>query len=284
MARMRCVESSRRVGGWLSNVYEDDYIVEKDDGSCYKTFTTYEEAKLYQDYLQQQENQEKLVFEQKRTADETAALRKATEERNRIERERAFRPPFPPPPRQVIDPEYQEWLQFKKATDPEFAKWKREKEEAARRMEEARRRSAREAEQKRISDELARKKKEDESRRKKEEELRPYEDNILAKKKLPCQLRVKVAKETYREDVMIRCARDSAISVFNALKQNPNLTPKVRTIIAKKENPPVYTPPVNNPSTTNISTPSADEDGIGCFGWFVIIAIIAGIILYITNS
>lgn len=95
MARMRCVESSRRVGGWLSNVYEDDYIVEKDDGSCYKTFTTYEEAKLYQDYLQQQENQEKLVFEQKRTADETAALRKATEERNRIERERAFRPPFP---------------------------------------------------------------------------------------------------------------------------------------------------------------------------------------------
>ena len=154
----------------------------------------------------------------------------------------------------------------------------------ARRMEEARRRAAREAEQKRIADELARKKKEEESRRKKEEELRPYEDNILAKKKLPCQLRVKVAKETYREDVMIRCARDSAISVFNALKQNPNLTPKVRTIIAKKENPPVYTPPVNNPSTTNISTPPADEDGIGCFGWFVIIAIIAEIILYIANS
>ncbi len=294
MARMRCVESSRRVGGWLSNVYEDDNIVEKDDGSCYKTFTTYEEAKLYQDYLQQQDNQEKLVFEQKRTADETAALRKATEERNRIGRERAFLPPFPPPPRQVIDPEYQEWLQFKKATDPEFAKWKREKEEAARRMEEARRRAAREAEQKRIADELARKKK--------EEELRPYEDDILAYKKLSCQLRVKVAKETYREDVMIRCARDSAISVFHALKQNPNLTPKVRTIIAEKENPPVYTPPVNNspttkkenspvytplvnnPSTTTISTPPADQDGIGCFGWFVIFAIIVGIILYITNS
>lgn len=239
---------------------------------------------MYQDYLQQQENQEKLVFEQKRTADETAALRNATEERNRIEREQAFRPPFPPPPRQVIDPEYQEWLQFKKATDPEFAKWKREKEETARRLEEARRSAAREAEQKRIADELARKKKDDESRRKKEEELRPYEDDILAYKKLPCQLRVKVAKETYREDVMIRCARDSAISVFNALKQNPNLTPKVRTIIAKKENPPVYTPPVNNPSTTNISTPPADEDGIGCFGWFVIYAIIVGIILYITNS
>lgn len=266
----------------------------RDDRSCRKRFKWREEedlAEAYYNHLQSLDNQLKTYHEQKRAADEQKraadeleALRKATEEKNRIERERPFRPPFPPPPRQVLDPEYQEWLQFKKATDPEFAKWKREKEETARRLEEARRRAAREAEQKRIADELARKKKEDESRRKKEEELRPYEDDILAKKKLPCQLRVKVAKETYREDVMIRCARDSAISVFNALKQNPNLTPKVRTIIAKKENPPVYTPPVNNPSTTNISTPPADEDGIGCFGWFVIIAIIAGIILYITNS
>ena len=111
MARMRCVESGRRVGGWLSNVYEDDYIVEKDDGSCYKTFTTYEEAKLYQDYLQQQENQERLVFEQKRTADETAALRKAIEEQNRLNNQR---PPFPPFPRTPpIDPEYLEWKREK---------------------------------------------------------------------------------------------------------------------------------------------------------------------------
>lgn len=108
---MRCVESGRRVGGWLSNVYEDDYIVEKDDGSCYKTFTTYEEAKLYQDYLQQQENQERLVFEQKRTADETAALRKAIEEQNRLNNQR---PPFPPFPRTPpIDPEYLEWKREK---------------------------------------------------------------------------------------------------------------------------------------------------------------------------
>lgn len=117
MARMRCVESGRRVGGWLSNVYEDDYIVEKDDGSCYKTFTTYEEAKLYQDYLQQQENQERLVFEQKRTADETAALRKAIEEQNRLNNQR---PPFPPFPRTPpIDPEYLEWKREKarKATE-----------------------------------------------------------------------------------------------------------------------------------------------------------------------
>lgn len=236
MAKMRHVKSDRRVGGWLSDVYEDDYIVEKDDGSCYKRFTTYKEAELYQAYLQQQENQEKLVFEQKRTADETAALRKATEEKNRIERERAFRPPFPPPPRQVIDPEYQEWLQFKKATDPEYLKWKIEKEAAARRQEEARRRAAQEAEQKRIAEELARKKKEAELRRIKEEELKPYENDILAKKKLPCQLRVKVAKETFREEVMLQCVYDSETSVVDALRYNPNITDKVRNAIyGKKE-------------------------------------------------
>lgn len=108
MARMTCVKSGRRVGGWLSNVYEDDYIVQKNDGSCYKVFTTYEEAKLYQDYLQQQENQERLVFEQKRTADETAALRKAVEEQNRLNKQRPpFSPPFPHTP--PVDPEYLEW-------------------------------------------------------------------------------------------------------------------------------------------------------------------------------
>lgn len=30
--------------------------------------------------------------------------------------------------RQVLDPEYQEWLQFKKETDPVYLKWKKEKE------------------------------------------------------------------------------------------------------------------------------------------------------------
>lgn len=138
MAWIKPVESSRKVGGWLSNVYENDYIVTKNDGSCYKCFTTYEEAKLYHDYLQQQENQEKLIFEQKRTADETAALRKATEERNRMERERPLRHPFPQRTNQILDPDYQEWLQFKKETDPKFANWKKAKEETALRLDEKR--------------------------------------------------------------------------------------------------------------------------------------------------
>ena len=127
----------------------------------------------------------------------------------------------------------------KTMTTAEFGKmlhaWKREKEEAARRMEEARRRAAREAEQKRIADELARKKKEDELRRIKEEELKPYEDDILAKMKLPYQLCVKVAKETFREEVMLQCVDDEETSVVDALMYNPNITDKVRKAIYEKK-------------------------------------------------
>lgn len=275
MARIRCVESTRKVGGWLSNEYEDDYLVEKDDGSCHKVFTTYKEAELYQNYLQQQENLEKLASEQQRTADEIATLRKATEERNQIDRERPFHLPFPQTGKQALNPEFQEWLQFKKATDPEFAKWKRAKEwkeEAARIAEKSRWRAAAEAEQHRITVELARKKKE-------EEVLKSYEEDILNRKKLPCQLRVKVAKETFREEVMLRCVRDSAISVFNALKQNPNLTSKVQTLITKRENP-----LVNNSSISKNPSSPHDEDGIGYIGWIlIIIAIIVEIILYINS-
>lgn len=65
-------------------MYENDNIVQKDYSSYYKVFTTYKEAKLYQGYLQQQENQKRLVFEQKQITDETAALRKAVKEQNRF--------------------------------------------------------------------------------------------------------------------------------------------------------------------------------------------------------
>lgn len=232
------------IEGTWSRKYE--YVeIFRDDHSCRKRFKLREEedlAEAYYNHLQSLDNQLKTYHEQKRAADEQKraadeleALRKATEEKNRIERERPFRPPFPPPPRQVLDPEYQEWLEFKKATDPEFAKWKREKEETARRLEEARRRAAREAEQKRIADELVRKKKEDESRRKKEEELRPYEDDILNQKTLSLECRLKVAKETFREEVMLQCVYDLETSVVHALMRNPNITDKVRKAIDEKK-------------------------------------------------
>lgn len=158
--------------------------------------------------------------------------------------------------------------------------------------QEARRKAEQEricAEQKRIKAEQERQKKETEERKKREEELKPYEEDILNKKKVPCQLRIKVAKETYREEVMLRCVRDSAISVFNALKQNPNITPKVKSLIDKKENSRIYIPPVNNYSITDVSSPvntevNAPKEEIGCFGWFMIVVIVMGIIWLLINS
>ena len=211
-------------------------------------------------------------------------LGKLLKKKNRRDRERPFRPPFPQSTRQVLDPEYQEWLEFKKATDPEFLKWKQKKQEAQRKVEEERRRAAQEAEQKRVAAEQERQMKAAEERKKKEEELRPYEEDILNKKKVSCQLRIKVAKETYREEVMLRCVRDSAVSVFNALKLNPNLTYKVREAIQKKE----YQPPIPAQTSTPLTpspTPSEPESGgFGCFWFIVMLCIIGGVIFMISNG
>ena len=151
--------------------------------------------------------------------------------------------------------------------------------EARRKAEEERIR----AEQERIRAEEERRKKEEKERKKKEEELKPHEEDILNKKLVPCQLRVKVAKETYREEVMLRCVRDPAVSVFNALKQNPNLTYKVREAIQKKE----YQPPIPT-STSTPSTPSpipseSKSSGSGCL-WFIIVLCVIGFIITIISN
>lgn len=156
-------------------------------------------------------------------------------------------------------------------------------QEAKRKAEEERRRAAQEAEQKRVAAEQERQMKAAEERKKKEEELKPHEEDILNKKLVPCQLRVKVAKETYREEVMLRCVRDPAVSVFNALKQNPNLTYKVREAIQKKE----YQPPIPT-STSTPSTPSpipseSKSSGSGCL-WFIIVLCVIGFIITIISN
>lgn len=95
------------------------------------------------------------------------------------------------------------------------------------------------AEQKRIAAEQERQKKEaeerlrraEEERKQKEAELRPYEEGVLGRKILPIEMRIKVARETSKEEVMMLCAKASIASVVEALKQNPNLTPKVRETI-----------------------------------------------------
>lgn len=94
---MSVVQSNRRVGGWLSQVYEDDYHVQRDDGSMSRYFENYDEAEVYLQHLQAMDDRERLISEQKRAADETASLRREIERRNKQEEERLkFRPPAPP--------------------------------------------------------------------------------------------------------------------------------------------------------------------------------------------
>lgn len=248
MARREFIE-----GTW-SRQYEYVEIC-RDDYSCRKKFKLREEEDLadaYYNHLQSLDDQantfreqkraadeqKRAADEQKRAADELEALRKVTEEKSRRDRE-YFRNQFPQPAKQVLDPEFQEWLEFKKATDPEFVKWKKAKAERARKAEEERRHAMQEAEQKRIAAEQERRKKEaeerlrraEEERKQKEAELRPYEEGVLGRKILPIEMRIKVARETSKEEVMMLCAKTSIASVVEALKQNPNLTPKVRETI-----------------------------------------------------
>lgn len=114
-------------------------------------------------------------------------------------------------------------------------------------------------------------------------DLSAYEGAILSKNKVPHKIRIRVAKETCKEAVMLRCVRNSAVSVFNALKQNPNLTYKVREAIQKKE----YQPPTPAQTSTPLTpspTPSEPESGgSGCL-WFIIVLCVIGFIITIISN
>ena len=162
----------------------------------------------------------------------------------------------------------------------------RAEQEAKRKAEQERIRAEQKAERKRVAEEQERIRIAEEKRKKIEDILKPFEDDMLQKKKVACKDRVKVAAETYREEVMLRCFRDSAVSVYIALKQNPNLTPKLKSMIQKRDTPipvkshPTSTPlPPSPPPTQN----NDNDNDIGCFGVLVILAIIVGIIILIIN-
>lgn len=91
----------------------DEYVVQRDDGTCYKRFKDYSEARHYYNYLQQLDDQKRTVAQN----DEIIANQKRLLEMHSYNTRIPSRPQVI---RQVLDPEYQEWLQFKKETDPAF--------------------------------------------------------------------------------------------------------------------------------------------------------------------
>lgn len=66
-------------------------------------------------------------------------------------------------------------------------------------------------------------------------DLAGYEDALLRGEKLKANIRRKVAKETRNEKVLWMCIRDTAITVVTAAKENPILTPEMKTAISKEE-------------------------------------------------
>lgn len=146
----------------LGRYYEDDntpwgdYVVYSDEGRILRKFPDNElgraQAEAYFHEVQQLDNQKKII----------------SQNQELINSQRA--PRFPQPSRQILDPEYREWLQFKKETDPEYKKWKRQKEQEEARVRAEQERVRIEAERKREQERIERERIEAERRRKQAEE------------------------------------------------------------------------------------------------------------------
>ena len=147
MAEIRCTFGGRRDT-------LDGYIVQRDDGTGYRRFSDNQEweARDYYNSLQALDNQEKsnrLQEENLKIQQANFKVQQANTNNSRLGFNRNFPPP---PPRPNYDPEYAEFLKWKKETDPEYVKFKQEKA-----------RNAAEAEQRRL-EEGARKQKEQEQK------------------------------------------------------------------------------------------------------------------------
>lgn len=107
------------------SAYEDAHdnliwVVERSDGEGRKEFRSHDEAESYKNYLQSLENQEKALSQNQQIIDNQNKII----EQNRISQQT----PRIQRVKQVLDPEYEEWLRYKKATDPDYQKWKAEEE------------------------------------------------------------------------------------------------------------------------------------------------------------
>ena len=109
----------------LISCYDDAHgdtiwVVERSNGSSddRKRFYTYEEAELYMNYLKSVEDREQGLVQQQQIIDNQQKLIELQKEQQRR----------PQVSRQVLDPQYEEWLRFKKETDPAYRKWKEERD------------------------------------------------------------------------------------------------------------------------------------------------------------
>lgn len=210
---------------------ENEIIVSKNDYTQKRIFTDKDEADAYYDYLRKEEMQEEAARAQLTTVEQNKQIienQKRLIEVQEYNRRMPQRPPFPQPSRQVLDPEYREWLQFKKETDPEYLRWKRNKaaEEERRKQEEAARVAKLESE--RLERERERQKQlqleKERKDRELQEEIRLIEEDLINGK--PVIDKVKVATHTKNQQVIYIFKNQKSLSkdVLSALSCNPSVS------------------------------------------------------------
>lgn len=97
-----------------------------------------------------------------------------------------------------------------------------------------------------------------------------YEEAILRGEELKANIRREVAKETCNEKVLWICIRDSASTVVAAAKDNPILTPEMKSVISKKEM-------AQKKTKQDKEAGNDDSENKGCL-WLIIIASALGAI------
>lgn len=201
----------------------------------YREFDTFSEAKVYQDYLQSIEDREKTLAQN----EEIIANQKRLIEEQKRQNSRPGAPQFS---RQILDPEYREWLQFQKETNPEYKRWKKEKE-----AEELKKKVERDAENARQAAKRAEEaakikaKQEEEVAKKKnviklnQEKIAPLELDFLNRKKLTWGQRVQIAKYTESKKIINKLKYDNSKKVLDALLLNPFITGDVISTVHRRQ-------------------------------------------------
>lgn len=213
---------------WLS---EDEIYVSKDDGTKRRRFTDKDEAEEYYEYLKREEvqdsiakNQAEAVAQNKEIIANQERLIKS-QERNRPSHHQTFT-------RQILDPEYREWIRFQKETNPKYKQWKKEQEEELARQEATRK----EEERKRREREIEEQQKKERIFLEEQQKIAPLVTKYLQGEKLTWQQRKEIAYKTNSPKVINKLKYDHSQNVINALLCNPNISNDVRAHISNRRN------------------------------------------------
>jgi hypothetical protein len=250
---------------------EDEIYVSKDDGTKGRRFTERDEAEEYYEYLKREEVQDSIA---KNQAEAVAQNKEIIANQERLIKSQERNHPYPHQTftRQILDPEYREWIRFQKETDPKFKKWKREQEEALAKQEAARK----EEERKRREKEIEEQRKKEMELFEKQKKIAPLVSKYLQGEKLTWQQRREIAYNTNNSKAINKLKYDHSQNVVNALLCNPYISSDIRSHIFKRKEATNVTAYSTSQQKDNNSTEN------GCIKFLMIWSIIIIIVTIIS--